>query len=191
MDDKLQLTVKQERFAQGLMAGMTQRDAYKLAYNSQNMTNKSIDEKACELAANDKVVSRLSQLTDELKIRNIKLVEKTLAELAKIGFADIKQFLSYETVKTVIGTADDGTPILGYRPVINLKPSDEVDGSLISQVSITKDGTLKFKLHDKIAALEKIGKYLGMFVDKVEGNVKIEHSFESDLMDLIRRNRQE
>lgn len=48
---------------------------------------------------------------------------------------------------------------------------------MISEVSMSKDGTLKFKLHDKMAALDKLGRHLSMFTDKVEHtgqvNVKI------------------
>ena len=44
------LTVKQEKYVQGLFAGLSQREAYKQAYNCENMTDKTIDEKACKLS---------------------------------------------------------------------------------------------------------------------------------------------
>lgn len=48
--------------------------------------------KACELAKNVKITSRLEELKNELKERNMVTVEITLQELAKIRFADIKSF---------------------------------------------------------------------------------------------------
>ena len=147
---------------------MTQREAYKQSYDASKMTNKSIDEKACELAANVKVSSRLKELTDSVAKRNTVTVEKIIAEYAKIGFADIKDFLEFETAKTIVSYDDDGTPIIDYKQIVNLKPSKEVDGSLINEISIGKDGTLKFKLHDKKGTLDSMAKHLGMFVDKVE-----------------------
>ena len=87
MADKL--TIKQERFAQGLFAGLSQREAYKQAYNAERMKDKTIDEAAARLAADSKVAARIQQLTDELKERNMVTVERVLAELA-VGFADIK-----------------------------------------------------------------------------------------------------
>lgn len=42
-----------------------------------------------------------------------------------------------------------------------------MDGRAISEVSLFKDGTFKFKLHDKLKALELLGKHLGMFNDTV------------------------
>ena len=168
------LTIKQEKFAQGLFAGMSQRDAYKQAYNCQNMTDKSIDELACRAAADIKIVSRIDQLVNEFKQKNIITVEKVLAELAKIGFADIKDYLQYKTAKTVVDyDKETGDPIIDYKQIVDVIDSAEIDGSVIQEISISKDGTFKFKLHDKIAALDRMGKHLGMFTDKVDCQVSV------------------
>ncbi len=165
---KNNLTVKQEKFVQGLFSGLSQREAYKQAYNCENWTDNAIDVEASVLANSPKISLRIRELTDELKERNMVTVEKVLAELAKIGFADIKDFLEFRTEKTVAGRNDDGTPIFEYQNIVEAKPSDLVDGTLISEVSIGKDGTFKFKLHSKDTALDKMGKYLKMFTDKKE-----------------------
>jgi len=162
------LTTKQERYVQGLFAGLSQREAYKKAYDCENMSDKTIDEAACRAAADSKIIARLSELEDELKYRNMATIERVLSEYAKIGFADIKDFLAFRTEKTVVDHDDQGKPIYDYKQIVDTKPSDEIDGSLINEVSISKDGTFKFKLHDKKAALDMIGKHLGMFTDKVE-----------------------
>lgn len=94
--------------------------------------------------------------------------ERVLAELAKIGFADIKQYLEYKTAKTVVDhDPETGEPVIDYKQIIDVIDSSQVDGSVISEVSIGKDGTFKFKLHDKMAALDKIGKHLGMFKENL------------------------
>lgn len=166
MADKL--TIKQEKFCQGLFSGLTQREAYKQAFNCVVMKDKSIDERASRLNSMVKVQSRLKELTDEIKNRNMVTVERVLAEYAKIGFADIKDFLEFGTRKVREGFDKDGEPVYGYRQVIEAKPSDEVDGTLISEVSISDNGTFKFKLHDKKGALDMMGKHLGMFIEKIE-----------------------
>jgi phage terminase small subunit len=183
MSDKL--TIKQEKFAQGLFAGLSQREAYKQAYDCDNMTDKTIDEKACLLANNDKIRARLDELVNELKERNMITVERVLEQLGKIAFADIKDMLSFKTVKTLDETATAllGQPITTYKTVIDLKDSDEIDGSLIAEVSETKDG-FKFKRNDQMKALELIGKHLGMFTDKIEVGNKDGKPFEvSNLTD--------
>jgi len=167
MSDKL--TIKQEKYAQGLFTGLSQREAYKQAYNCENMTDKTIDEAACRLADDSKVIARITELTEGLTKRNTALVERVLNQLSKIAFADIKDMLSYKTIKTLDETATSllGTPITTYKTIIDLKDSDQVDGTLISEVQETKDG-FKFKRNDQMKALELIGKHLGMFTDKVE-----------------------
>jgi phage terminase small subunit len=78
------LTIKQEKYAQGLFTGLSQREAYKQAYNCENMTDKSIDECACVLAADLKVMSRIEELTEQLRIRNTLTVEWVLSNLKEV-----------------------------------------------------------------------------------------------------------
>jgi phage terminase small subunit len=165
------LTVKQEKYAQALFKGMSQREAYKEAYDCQNMTDKCIDEEACVLAANPKVSQRLDELTDELKYRNMATKEKVLAELARIAFDDIGNYLSYKTVKTVVGhDKHTGEPIIDYKTVIELKDSEEIDTRNIAEVQQGPNGTFKFKQYCKDNALVQLGKHLGMFVEKIDLN---------------------
>ena len=58
------LTAKQEEFAKGIAEGMTQADAYRSAYNAKRMTDKSIIEKASELAKNVNITERVKELRD-------------------------------------------------------------------------------------------------------------------------------
>lgn len=88
--------------------------------------------------------------------------EEVLAEYVKIAKADIKDFLTFRTEKAVVDHDENGTPIFGYVPILEMKDSDDVDGSMISEVSLTDKGTLKVKLHDKHKALEQICKLLGL-----------------------------
>ena len=60
------LTAKQEKFVRNLIEGMSQREAYKNSYNASNMTDKTIDEKACLLFADDKIRTRYKELQEEL-----------------------------------------------------------------------------------------------------------------------------
>ncbi|MCE5227871.1 MAG: terminase small subunit [Porphyromonadaceae bacterium] len=162
------LTPKQETFTQGLFKGQSQREAYKEAFDTSRMNDNTIDVKACQLANTDKIRVRLAELQDELKERNMVTVEKVLNELSHIAFDDISNYLSYKTVKTVQGTDDEGEPIIGYKTVVDLKDSETIDTRSIAEVSIGPNGTFKFKQYCKDNALVQLGKYLGMFTEKVE-----------------------
>jgi len=93
--------------------------------------------------------------------------DKVIRELVKIGLADIKDYLSYRSEKKLVFVDDDGEPIIDYQPIIELVPSDDVDGTLVQEVSLSQKGVFSFKLADKMKALELLGRHLGMFTDNV------------------------
>ena len=63
----MSLTVKQEIFVQRLLEGNTQAEAYRFAYNCENMKDKTIIEKASKLIAQDNVRARYEELLNEYK----------------------------------------------------------------------------------------------------------------------------
>ena len=75
------LTPKQEMFVQALIAGKSQREAYKEAYNAANMKDKTIDEKACRLFANTKVRARYDELVEEHKQKALYTREEAINDL--------------------------------------------------------------------------------------------------------------
>lgn len=130
------------------------------AKTAESMGNKLMQKPHIK-AAIQKQMDKRSRKTDIT-------AERVLQELAKIGFADIKDFLRYETEKTVVDYDDEGNPVYGYKQIVEAKPSEEIDGTLVNEVSIGKDGTFRFKMHDKKAALEMLGKHLKLFTDRQE-----------------------
>lgn len=163
-----ELTIKQEKFAQNLFAGMSQREAYKQSFNAENMSNKTIDEKACILAGTDKVRARIDELTEELKNKNMVTVQRIVDELAHIAFDDIKNYLSYKTVKTVVEhDKDTGKPVIDYKTIVDLKDSDTIDTRNIAEISTGPNGVFKFKQYCKDNALVQLGKHFGMFKENV------------------------
>jgi phage terminase small subunit len=106
--------------------------------------------------------------------------ERVLAELAKIGFSDIRKVVTWRGLTTEVGEDEDGLPLTRTFNEVALKDSDKIEAdtaSTISEISQSKDGALKIKLHDKIAALGMIGKHLGMFTEKHEHSGEISFTF--------------
>ena len=84
------LTVKQEAFAQAVASGKTQADAYRLAYNAENMKENSVWTNASKLMSDAKVAQRVEELR--------KVLEK-------------KELWTREmSVKALIGAYKDGNP---------------------------------------------------------------------------------
>lgn len=174
MADKM--TPKQERFVQGLFAGLSQREAYKEAFpSSLKWQPETIDARACELAKNSKVVVRMNELTNELKQRNMITVEKTLAEYAKLGFSDVTDYLEVITERILVDRdPKTNEPISEIRQMVLLKDTASIPKeklAAISEIKQAKDGSISFKLHDKRGALDSIGKHLGMFKDTIDINI--------------------
>ena len=78
------LTAKQETFANGITQGMTQSDAYRSAYNTSKMTDKSVWEKASELANDIKVAERVRELRDMAAKSTIMTAQQRKEWLTKV-----------------------------------------------------------------------------------------------------------
>jgi len=70
------LTAKQSLFADGLVAGLSNADAYRQAYDTSNMKAATIHNEACKLAALPHVAARVDQLIREKQARNSMFTDK-------------------------------------------------------------------------------------------------------------------
>lgn len=61
------LTPKQERFIQNIVSGMSQRQAYKDAYNAENMKDETIDNEAYKLFKSPDISTRYQELINKLE----------------------------------------------------------------------------------------------------------------------------
>ena len=78
------LTPKQEKFIQNIVSGMSQRQAYKEAYNAENMTDESIDVQASILFNNDKVAIRYKELMEKLEDKAIMTAQERMKWLTEV-----------------------------------------------------------------------------------------------------------
>lgn len=175
------LTLKQEKFVQELIKGKSQREAYRIAYpKSLKWADNTVDSRASKLFNSYKVITRYNELRDRLvkeaEDECIISAKEVLLELKKIGFADIKNFLTFRTEKVSTGEdPETGEPLNEYTQIIELFDSAaREDTAAISSIRVrripSKHGTgveREIKLHDKIRALELLGKHLGLFNDKL------------------------
>ncbi|MGI6225754.1 MAG: terminase small subunit [Peptococcales bacterium] len=165
----VELSPKQKRFVHEYLIDLNATQAAIRAGYSER-TAKSIGQR---LLTYVDVQAAIQEAMKKREKRTEITQDKVLKELAKLAFADIKDFLSFRTEKTIVDhDKETGEPIIDYAHVVELKDSDQVDGSLISEVQL-KNGELKFKLHDKVKALEMCGRHLGMFKDKAEVELTI------------------
>ena len=77
----MSLTTKQELFIQGLIKGYSQREAYKFAYNAENMKDETIDKRASELFSKGEIKGRYEELLNEHKEKALYTREEAVNDL--------------------------------------------------------------------------------------------------------------
>lgn len=75
------LTPKREKFVQNLISGMSQREAYKNAYDASRMKISTVDHRASELAHNIEIKARLAELQEEFKERALYTRQQAVEDL--------------------------------------------------------------------------------------------------------------
>ncbi len=158
------MTDKQKAFVQEYLVDLNATQAAIRAGYSADTANEQGSQNLAKLSVEIKAAM------DERAQRTEITQDRVLKELARIGFADIRKVVQWGEERTVFTPSED---------------LEEDDAATVSSVKsktktfTSKDGEhevtveIEMKMHDKLSALEKIGKHLGMFTDKVEhsGNI--------------------
>jgi phage terminase small subunit len=136
---------------------LTQAEAYREAYpKSREWKDESVWQRASLLSKNPNVQSRVQELTSKAAAANEVTVERVLKELARIAFGDARRVMAWGPEGVVL--------------VESSELSDD-DAAIVSEAShsITQSGrSVKVKTHDKLKALELLGRKLAMWTDRQE-----------------------
>jgi phage terminase small subunit len=163
---------RHELFAQQLVKGKPNKEAYHLAGYIGHRSDAAamarrplVKARVAELLAarNRKEHQALERATERLAVTK----ERVLAELVKIGFADIRKAVGWRVSKKV----DEETGEETTSNEVWLVDSDKVDdhtAAAIAEIKQNAQGGVSIKFHDKRAALVDLGRHLGMFRDKVD-----------------------
>ncbi len=160
---------KREQFCQLIVSGKSQAQAYELAGFVPSRANAGKLRWAEEVKRRiDELFAKRERLGDKGNERAIERLalskERVLAELAKIGFANMMDYMK-------IGPSGD--PVLDYSALTR----DQAAALIEVTVEDFKDGRgddardvrrVKFKLADKKGALIDLGKELGLFIERRE-----------------------
>lgn len=151
------LTEKQRRFIDEYLIDLNATQAaIRAGYSA-----KRASELGYQLLQKTTVSEAIAEAMAERSKRTGVSQDRVIREYARIGFAKITDFVEWD---------DFGS--------IRIKPSNELsedDAAAIVEVSETETElpsggvkrVRKIRLHDKCPALEKLGKHLGMFTDKI------------------------
>ena len=122
---------------------------------------RTADKIGFQLLEKTRVQAAIQEALQAREKRTLITQDRVLAELGKIGFSDLKDFMEF---------GPDG---------VSLKQDADVDGAVVAEVSETATqlgSSKKIKLHDKMKALELLARHMGMLNDKlaITGEVQYE-----------------
>lgn len=181
MENK-ELTDKQKLFcviyAQCMNATKAYQRAYKCTYEIA-MVNGN------RLLRNAKIKSQIDSLIAS-EFNKEFLKRSVIQKYIDIAFSDVGDYVQFgQRTKRVWGTDNEGRPVPVIDPetgeqkeivynYIDLRESTMVDTTLISEVSEGKDG-VKFKLLDKMKALDFLTKHCNLLSDEEKTQLDIEN----------------
>lgn len=151
------MTEKQKRFADEYLIDLNATRAYRAVYTRvKNDSTAAVN--ASKLLRNTNVSAYIEKRMAERSKRTEVKQDDVINELAKIGFAQITDYVKIE---------DEG----GYCKVV-IKPTDELPADKVGAIAGIKEGAngIEIKMNDKTKALELLGRHLGMFTDKLQLN---------------------
>lgn len=179
------LTPKQQRFVEEYLIDLNATQAALRAGYSAD-TAAAI---GCENLTKPNIAEAIAAARAEQSARTGITADRVLAELAKIGFADIRKAVRWSSNVAVAapdersideileeGPGELRHAITNQVELIDSADIDDDTAAAIAEVSMTDKGSLKVKFHDKKGALTELGRHLGIFTDKVEhsGGVIVE-----------------
>lgn len=157
------LNDKQRRFVEEYLIDLNATQAAIRAGYSAKTANRV----GPRLLSNVGIAAAIAKAQEKRSARTGITQDRVLAELAKIGFADIRKAVRWGRNPGDVTSENADPNGLNIYPV-SLVPSEEMDddtAAAVAEVSLTQTG-VKIKMYDKRAALVDIGKHLGMFDGK-------------------------
>ena len=166
-----ELTDQQQLFCVYYLKYFNATKAYQKAYEC-NYNSASVE--GFKHLRKPKIKMEIERLKKE-RFEDIQLDSKAIMQkYVDIAFADITDYIEFGEVERLkfddYGNQlkdDDGNPITYIENYVKLKDSNNLDGTIISEISEGANG-IKIKLHDKMKALEWLAKNVVDFKDSLD-----------------------
>lgn len=162
------LTEKQRLFCLYYVKYWNATKAYQKAYGCDYWTAAVNGSRLLKKAKIKAEINRLKKLlASDVYLE----AQAVLQKYVDIAFSDITDFVTFGQKEVqVMGPFGPVTKIVNF---VDLKESNEIDGTIITEIFQGRDG-VKIKLADKMKALEKLEKYFDLFPDKFKRQIEEE-----------------
>jgi len=169
------MTEKQKRFCDEYLIDLNATQAaIRAGYSSR-----SADKIGSQLLGKTRVQEKIRESQAELRERNGITQDSVVKELANIGFANCAGFVSVETKEGLV----NGRVV--YYNTVTIVETNKLTNEKQAALAGIKQGAngVEVKLHDKVRALELLGRHLGIFNDSIDINGKLNLVFDDDYGD--------
>jgi phage terminase small subunit len=157
----VKLTAKRKRFVDEWLIDFNGTQAAIRAGYSE----KTAAATAARLLRNVNIQNEIARRQRDLQKRAEVTQDRVVKELARVAFADASD---YVCVETLTYENEDGT--VSPVQIVSPKDTDTLSDDQRAAIAGIKQGAngIEIKLHDKIKALELLGRHIGMFNDKLD-----------------------
>lgn len=148
--ENTELTDKQRLFCIYYIKYFNATKAYQKAYNSSYIVANS---EGYKLLVNPCIKSEIEKLKQH-KLNQVMLSEEDIFQkYIDIAFSDITDYVTFGRKEIEVAKDKEDNPVMIEVNYVDFKNSNEVDGTIVSEVSQGKNG-VSIKLQDKMKALQ-------------------------------------
>jgi phage terminase small subunit len=163
------LNPKRARFVQEYLIDLNATQAAIRAGYSK----KTAEQLGYQLLQNPSVSDAIAKAQAKLGEKNDNLVQRVIDELKILAFSDIQNYVLIDNDTGAIRAKGfEEMPAGASRALQTIDEhraiKEDSDGN-----KVTVYDKVNFKVHDKPRALEMLGRHLGMFPNKIEGNLNV------------------
>ncbi|WP_283696898.1 terminase small subunit [Clostridium perfringens] len=164
-----ELTDKQRLFCIYYIKYFNATKAYQKAYNSSYIVANS---EGYKLLVKPCIKSEIEKLKQH-KLNQAMLSEEDIFQrYMDIAFSDITDYVNFGKREIEVSKDEDDNPVMIEVNYVDFKDSNEIDGTIISEVSQGKNG-VSIKLHDKMKALQWLSDHMNIATDKQKAELEV------------------
>ncbi|MDK0979362.1 terminase small subunit [Clostridium perfringens] len=167
--ENAELTDKQRLFCIYYIKYFNATKAYKKAYGCSYETAMV---EGFRTLRNPKIELEIEKLKQH-KLNQVMLSEEDIFQrYMDIAFSDITDYVNFGKKEIEVSKDEDDNPVMIEVNYVDFKDSNEVDGTIISEVSQGKNG-VSIKLHDKMKALQWLSDHMNIATDKQKAELEV------------------
>ncbi|BDR66989.1 phage terminase small subunit [Clostridium tetani] len=167
--DNIELTDKQRLFCVYYIKYFNATKSYQKAYKCDYITANT---NGPRLLVNACIKKEIQRLKEGRLNRAMLEPEDIFQKFIDIAFADISDYVTFGRKEIEVDKDEEDNPVMIEVNYVDFKNSNEVDGTLISEVSQGKNG-VSVKLQDKMKAMKWLADHMDLATEEQKARIEV------------------